>query len=244
MTRLSSVIERRLLVNYRADPEVVAKLLPAPLRPQLVGDRAVAGICAIRLGAVRPTGLPAAIGTHSENAAHRIAVEWDGPDGVETGVYIPRRDTGSVLNVLVGGRIFPGAHHRADFTVRAAPGALHIAFTSRDGSAWMRADVHEVDHFSGSPLFPDLAAATDFFRGGSVGYSSGLDPHLLDGIELSVARWQLHPLEIDEVRSSFFEDPRHFPPGSIAFDSAMLMRDVAAEWFPRDPMRVADYAGR
>nr|AAM33776.1 transcriptional regulator SrnQ [Streptomyces griseus] len=34
--RLASVIERRLLVNYRVDPHVAAALLPAPLRPQLV----------------------------------------------------------------------------------------------------------------------------------------------------------------------------------------------------------------
>ncbi|CAM5625241.1 hypothetical protein SCALM49S_00949 [Streptomyces californicus] len=34
--RLSSTIERRLLVNYRVAPYVAAALLPAPLRPQLV----------------------------------------------------------------------------------------------------------------------------------------------------------------------------------------------------------------
>lgn len=28
------VVERRLLVNYRTDPQVTARLLPAPLRPQ------------------------------------------------------------------------------------------------------------------------------------------------------------------------------------------------------------------
>lgn len=30
-------IERRLLVNYRVDPEAMARQLPAPFRPQLVG---------------------------------------------------------------------------------------------------------------------------------------------------------------------------------------------------------------
>lgn len=38
MRRLSmaSVVERRLLVNYRVDPEIAARLLPMPLRPQQV----------------------------------------------------------------------------------------------------------------------------------------------------------------------------------------------------------------
>jgi len=34
--QLSSLVERRLLVNYRVDPEIAARLLPVPLRPQLV----------------------------------------------------------------------------------------------------------------------------------------------------------------------------------------------------------------
>jgi hypothetical protein len=104
--RLSSVIERRLLVNYRADPQAAAELLPAPLRPQQVGGWAVAGICLIRLGQVRPHWIPGRFGLCSENAAHRIAVEWDGPRGLETGVYIARRDSESAVNVLAGGRLF------------------------------------------------------------------------------------------------------------------------------------------
>jgi hypothetical protein len=110
--RLSTVIERRLLVNYRVDPDIAASLLPAPLRPQQVGGWAVAGICLIRLGQIRPVWVPRGLGLRSENAAHRIAVQWDGPQGTHTGVFIPRRDTGSALAVLAGGRLFPGLHHQ------------------------------------------------------------------------------------------------------------------------------------
>ncbi|MFJ2628358.1 hypothetical protein ACIO6T_34380 [Streptomyces sp. NPDC087532] len=39
--RLSSVIERRLLVNYRVDPDPAARLLPEPLRPHVVHGYAV-----------------------------------------------------------------------------------------------------------------------------------------------------------------------------------------------------------
>ena len=112
---MSSVIERRLLVNYRVDQEVAASLLPTPLRPQLVNGWAVAGICLIRLGRLGPSWVPGWAGMRTENAAHRIAVEWDGTGGRLSGVYIPRRDTDSVATVLAGGRLFPGEHHRASF---------------------------------------------------------------------------------------------------------------------------------
>lgn len=101
--RLSSVIERRLLVNYRVTPDAAARLLPAGLRPQLVRGHAVAGICLLRLGSARPTWAPSPVGLRSENAAHRISVEWDGPDGVEAGClhHTPRH---RLTDQLLGGR--------------------------------------------------------------------------------------------------------------------------------------------
>ena len=41
-------IERRLLVNYRIDPELVMAQLPAPFRPQMCSGWAVGGVCFIR----------------------------------------------------------------------------------------------------------------------------------------------------------------------------------------------------
>lgn len=88
-------------------------------------------ICLLRIGGVPPGWASAATGMTSENAAHRISVEWDGPGGVERGVYIPHRDTASRLNSFAGGRIYPGEHGRADFTVREEADAVRVAFATR-----------------------------------------------------------------------------------------------------------------
>src|SRR4051812_28065039 len=101
---IRGTIERRILVNYRVDPDVLRTLLPAPFRPKLVRGFGIAGICLIRLKHVRPKFWPAAIGVQSENAAHRIAVEWDDNGVLREGVFIPRRDTNSRFNSLLGGR--------------------------------------------------------------------------------------------------------------------------------------------
>jgi hypothetical protein len=110
----------------------------------LVRGHAVAGICLLRLGHARPSWAPAATGLRSENAAHRIAVEWDGPRGAERGVYIPRRDTDSRLNAWAGGRVFPGEHGRADFEVRETPHELRVGFATRDGDVRATVDVELV----------------------------------------------------------------------------------------------------
>ncbi|MFI6170457.1 DUF2071 domain-containing protein [Nocardia sp. NPDC051052] len=242
MPHISSVIERRLLINYRVEPDVAASLLPAPLRPQVVGDWAVAGICLVRLGQVRPVGLPGAIGVRSENAAHRIAVEWDGPDGVEKGVYIPQRDSGSSLNVLLGGRLFPGVHGLARFDVKESQQDLHVAFTSQDGATQVSVDVRTVDEFGGSELFPDLSAASEFFRQGSVGFSASRDGHRLDGLELNTSKWEVRPAHTHTVHSTFFEDQTRFPTGSATLDCTLLMRNVPATWHVTTPMPLAAIA--
>lgn len=235
---MSSVVERRLLVNYRIDPEVAASLVPPPMRPQLVGDRAVAGICLIRLGQFRPSGLPGWVGMRTENAAHRISVEWEGPQGLSTGVYIPRRDSGSAINVLAGGRLFPGEHSLARFDVRETTQDLHVAFTSQDKMVSVSVDVQTAERFQGSELFADLAQASDFFRRGAAGFSATRSGRCLDGLELQTDAWQVEPVDIHSVRSTVFDDQDRFPPGSAVLDCALLMREVPVTWRPLPPLRV------
>ena len=86
LAAISGVIERRILANYRIDPQVVSRVLPAPFRPKLASGYAMGGVCLIRLGQMRPSLLRIPWGLRSENAAHRIAVEWDEAGGVREGV--------------------------------------------------------------------------------------------------------------------------------------------------------------
>ncbi|MEV0623710.1 DUF2071 domain-containing protein [Nonomuraea sp. NPDC050404] len=234
--RLSTVVERRLLVNYRLAPGAAARLLPGPLRPQLVNGYAVAGICLVRLGGVRPAWAPKVAGLRSENAAHRIAVEWDGPGGVETGVYIPRRDTASRINTWAGGRVFPGEHGRADFLVHETPSELEVAYATRTGGTRVSVAVEVTGELRGSELFGDLGQASDFFRTGAKGFSATGAGKRLDGMELRTGEWHVDACRIRSARSSFFDDPDRFPGGSAALDCALVMREVPAVWHPLPAM--------
>jgi hypothetical protein len=225
-------IERRVLLNYQVEPEVLTALLPAPFRPKLMRGKGVAGICLIRLRQVRPRPLPAVIGLASENAAHRVAVEWDGPDGTCEGVFVARRDTSSPFNVFSGGRLFPGFQRRARFQVREWGDGLSLSVSSRDGPRIaVRASVAQA--LPPTSLFTSLGEASEFFRHGSLGYSSTGRPGSFDGMELRATGWRVEPLAVDLVESSYFDDPSRFPEGSIAFDSALLMRSVPHEWRAR-----------
>jgi hypothetical protein len=45
-------------------------------------------------------------------------------------------------------------------------------------------------------------------------------------------RWEGTPMRCGYVQSSLFEDRSVFPKGSVAFDHALVVRDVAARWVP------------
>jgi len=228
---IHGLIRRRLLVNFRVDAEVMSRFLPSPFRPKLHRGYAIAGICLIRMEQIRPARLPAFLGVSSENAAHRIAVQWDEPSGVEReGVYIPRRDTGSWLNHITGGRIFPGEHHLAGFTVTDDGANIAMSIRARDGGMAVQLRARESDALPASSCFKSLAESSAFFEGGSVGYSVTRDCCRFDGLRLRTEGWKVRPLAVEHVESSFFANEAAFPAGSVVFDHALIMRDLPHEW--------------
>lgn len=236
--RVHGVIRRRLLVNFRIDPAVAQAQLPAPFRPKLQDGWAVGGICLIRMENIRPKRFPAMLGISSENAAHRFAVTWSDASGEHEGVYIPRRDSGSLLNQLAGGRIFPGEHHRARFDVVERGNDIDLRMASSDGAIAVHVDASVASFWSRSSIFPEMADASAFFEGGSLGYSATADGHRLDGVVLRTKTWDVLPLAVRSVSSTWFSDTSRFPAGSTEFDCALLMRNIAHEWEPAAEMYI------
>ena len=236
---LSGLIRRRILVNYYADPEVVQKLLPTGLRPKLHQARAIVGICLIRLEHVRPKGMPNFIGLSSENAAHRIAVEWDTETGRKEAVYIPRRDTNSWLNQNLGGRVFPAELHAADFIVRDQQQQISLEIQSKDQIVQVHVVGQTAEALPSHSIFASLEEASNYFKAGSLGYSAARDPSHLDGVQLQTTNWLVEPLAIKELSSSYFANTSSFPSGSVTLDHALIMRNVEHQWFSTAPYQIA-----
>ena len=237
LPKVHGVIGRRLLVNFRIEPDVIQRQLPAPFRPKLHEGHAVAGICLIRLENIRPKRFPRILGLSSENAAHRIAVVWDDDEGPHEGVYIPRRDTGSLINHLAGGRLFPGEHQRATFRVEDSDERIAIEMTSADGQVRLDVAGRVAAEMPTTSIFRTISEASSFFEPGAVGYSvtSG---RRLDGVVLKTHSWSVAPLTIERVNSTYFADETVFPAGAVSFDCALIMRNIAHEWQAGAPMYV------
>lgn len=224
---ITGIIDRRILINFTVDPEIILKIIPSPFRLKIYKGKAIVGICLIRLKHIRPKGLPGFMGISSENGAHRIAVEWSENGETREGVFVPRRDTSSRINSLAGGRIFPGKHHHAKFEVKEGNGQYHVAFQSSDGTT-ISIDGAKAEKLNADSIFENLENVSTFFEGGSVGYSPNGENY--EGLKLRTFNWKVEPLEVTAVHSTFFENENIFPKGSVKFDNALLMTNIGHEW--------------
>ena len=230
---IHGTIDRRVLLNYRLDPDALRRVLPAPFQPKLYAGHAVGGVCMIRFKELRPRFVPAGLGLGSENAAHRIAVRWQ-QDGVpREGVFIPRRDTNSRFNKTLGGRVFPGIFQRSRFETRETETAVSVRIVRAAGDTEIAFAGHLADRLPATSIFPKLEEAAGFFSLGATGYSATRSPDHYHGMELHSLRWAVAPLAIDEARSRFFDDRERFPAGTAQLDCALLMRGIEHEWRSR-----------
>ena len=197
---------------------------------------AIGGICLIRLKKIRPSFLPLPWGIGSENAAHRIAVEWDVKGVTKQGVYVPRRDTDSCLNTLAGGRLFPGVQHHAKFTNIEEGDNYSVEMRSSDGIAHVLVSGKVTEGLPAESVFDSLKEVSDFFENGSLGYSATNKEGVFDGLELCSENWSVQSFAVDEMRSSYFDDEARFPKGTVVFDNALLMRGIEHQWLGREDL--------
>ena len=228
---ITGILERRILLNYSLDPEYLKKFLPAPFKPRLFNGVGVGGICMIRFAGLRPKFVPTFLGIDSENAAHRIAIEWEIKGQKFEGVYIPKRNTASQFNYLTGGRIFPGIFQMSQFDVNEQGDNYQLRITPKEQNQHLvdfRGEVSQ--HLSASSIFPDLKIASDFLAKGAIGYSLFADKTHSQGMELRMLDWDIQAMNIKKASVHLFEDSLSFPNGTARLDSAMLMKNLRHEW--------------
>jgi len=227
---MQGVIARRILLNFRADPDVVQHLLPAPLQVDLQRGQAIVGICLIRLQNLRPQGFPAAFGVSSENMAHRVAIQYPSSEGMRPGVFIWRRQTDQRLVELFGGRLFPGVHSHAQFQVVENQDRLAMDVASNDGETDVSFAARMSKEWNPTASFQSFEEVSNFFRKGDCGFSCSLRGDELEGLQLKTLKWEMAPLEIESQHSAFYSDSLRFPAGSLEFDCGLLMRGIEHEW--------------
>jgi hypothetical protein len=237
---IHGTIERRVLLNYRFDPKVLQKILPEPFYPKLYKGHGIGGVCMIRFSGLRPKPVPAWMGIRSENAAHRIAVEWEQDGQKKEGVFIPRRDTNSWFNKTFGGKVFPGLFQGSKFVVQETSDIVSIRIIRHDNQEQIGFSGHIADRMPASSIFPSLEEAANFFSLGATGYSATNAQGHFHGMDLRCLQWTVEPMAIEYARSNLYDDRQIFPAGSVELDSALIMRNIPHEWHSRPDLHLSE----
>lgn len=243
---IEGVIDRRILINYRVERSVLRKLLPTPFQPVVVNGYGIVGIDFLRFRQLRAKGLPAYLGFSSENAAHRISVEWEELGVLKRGLYMPRLDTDSYTTTIACGRVFPGLHHKSRFDFEEEAGRYSVRMKNRDGTA-IKIAASESSAFPMESIFEDFYQAARFFARDRVAYSPRFEKTIFDGVALKCKNWKVQPLRVSALMASYFQQNTLFPKGSIYFDHALVMKQIEHEWHARKeliasrPIRVAGF---
>lgn len=227
---LSGIIDRRILINYRVKPEAIRPLLPSHLEPLIVNGYGSAGICLLRLKHIGIKYSPSFLRITSENAAHRFLVKFHEGSKEVHGVYIPRRDTDSILNVEIAGRLFSWPHYSALFEVQEENGNYSVKMRSKDDCSTLQVEAQLTEAFPTDSMFESLNHASSYFKRCQVGVSPSTKSRGFKQIELKTKTWDVRPLQVRTLKSSYFEDQALFPKGTIEFDNALLMEGIEHEW--------------
>lgn len=231
-SKVQGLCSRRIILNWRVNPDSLQKILPAPFRPKLVEENGIVGICIIELEEMRPKGMPAFVGMRSINAAPRIAVEWpdeDKPGQFEQGVYIPRRYTSAKWNAFVSKlRFFPTASGAGDIEVEEdEDGKIQAHAVAPDGMK-LSFSGHTADRLDDGSVFKTTQEASDFLKAAQVAYSPNDVNEEFDAIKLKTYQWEAAALSKNEAECTFISD--NFKGDEANFDSALIMRGIAHEW--------------
>jgi hypothetical protein len=173
------------------------------------------------------------MGMSSENAAHRVAVEWEAASGLRDGVFIPQRNTESMFNQALGGRVFPGVFSRSRFEVKENSDSVSIRIVDEEGIDQVRFAGDLAEGHEAHSLFATLDEAANFFSLGATGYSLCRDGRNFEGMELRSLSWRISPMRMREAYSRWFSNSELFPSGSVEFDCALVMRNIPHEWNSR-----------
>jgi hypothetical protein len=224
-------IERRVLVGYGFEPEVIQPLMPQGITPRLFNGKAIVGLCLIRFAYMRPSWVPLPIGVKPESAAHRVGIQWETKQGdIENGVYVPEHYTSSTLVSSIGGKFFPGVQKLAKFTVEETPEniAINMHNTHRD----VEVNIKPSSHWESS-LFPTLETAAEFYLPPK-GWSPTTDGTHIEGVEMVTSKWNYENWEANKIHTTFFDQ---FPAGSYTYDHTIVMRNLPVKYISPNVIR-------
>lgn len=228
---VKGLIDWKILINYKVELSVLQQYLPKPFFPRSIRGFGLVGIAVTKQKGVRSIGRPAPLGLNAMLVEHQAAVTWEDGGRLRHGLYIPRRDTSSLLQLMMGDRLSGGLHHLARIRARIRQDRYVVSMRGMNQEG-VRAKLMAklTDRFPMGSVMKELETAVSFFESGKVAYSPLYKHSIFEGVEWNAQDFSIQPLRVERLEGNYWEEIAGFPKKSIFFDHAILIQGAPYQW--------------
>jgi hypothetical protein len=198
-----------LALTYAVPAERLRALLPPGLELEALEGCGFVAVAFVQARALRPAGLPAALGQDFLLVGYRIFTRFRTPAGrTLRGLRILRSDTDRPLMQIAGNMLTHYNYHRCRARVEAAQGRVDFDVTTTDAEADVavsaRLDLERLP--PGSP-FRSEREARRFAGPLPFTFDYERETHSIVAIEASRAGWRPRLVDVAVRRMTFFDQP-------------------------------------
>jgi hypothetical protein len=195
---MTAYFRHSLVLTYAFPRELLDPFVPPGLELDTLGELGFAAVALVQTEALRPAGLPRALGRDFFLVGYRVFVRR----GSLRGLRIVRSETDAALVVLVGNALTRYGWRRVEIDVRDEPPVYEVRTSS---GVHVRADLRPAPLPVGSP-FADAREARRF--AGPLPYTFEHEPETgaIVAVRAVRAGWEPLPVRVDVRRNDFVDE--------------------------------------
>lgn len=198
-----------LTLTYAVPAATLRRLLPRGLELETLGDYGFVAVALVQTRALRPAGLPAALGQDFFLSGYRIFTRFRTPAGRRLrGLRILRSDADRRVMVTAGNLLTHYRYHHCAATVRTGANALDVTVRTSDGHGDL--EVHaELDDHALPPASPFATVREALRFAGPLPFTFDFEAETnsIVAIEGRRANWRPQAVRADVRRLAFFDQP-------------------------------------
>jgi hypothetical protein len=198
-----------LTLTYALPPDILRPLLSPGLELEMAGGHGFIAVALVQTQALRPAGMPAAVGQDFFLAGYRIFTTFRTPGGRRLrGLRILRSDANRARMVSGGNLLTHYNYHRCAATVDTAGARIRIAVSTADhaGDVRVTADLSKPALPAGSP-FASVGEARRFAGPLPFTFDFEAETGAIIAIQATRTAWRPAPVSVEVEHLAFFNQP-------------------------------------
>jgi hypothetical protein len=220
-----------LTLTYALPADVVRPLVPPGLELETAGGHGFVAVALVQTEALRPAGMPAALGQDFFLAGYRVFTTFRTAGGRRLrGLRILRSDADRGPMVAAGNLLTHYNYHRCSSRIGITADRIRIDVSTLDhaGDLQLTADLTRPALPPGSP-FATLREARRFAGPLPFTFDFEAETHAIIAIEATRARWRPEPVAVDVEHLGFFDQPA-FAGCTPILAAAFHVADIDYRW--------------